>query len=650
MFRRLCELEELYPQFKTTTTPTQKVGGPILAKFSQVVHSLPMLSLANIFSDAKEIDPELSQRELELFSARLARELGRAAETLEFVATPKYDGVALSLIYERGNLVRALTRGDGFSGEDVTANVKTIRNLPLRLNCDSLGGVAPQLIEVRGEVLILSAEFARLNQQQLSNNEKVYANPRNLAAGSLRQLDSKIAASRPLRFYAYALARHSDELEFEKFSQELEQLKVFGFTVAAACQVVVGKQQMCAYYQEMLACRSQLEFGIDGVVYKLNLLSDQVRLGYVARAPRFAVAHKFPAEEVEAQLLSIDVQVGRTGALTPVARIHPVSVGGVIVTNATLHNQDEIWRKDIRVGDYVMVRRAGDVIPEIARSLPAKRQQPLPLFQMPETCPACGSHLIQEEGEIILRCAAGLYCLAQKKQALSHFASKLALNIDGLGEKSIDLLVDNGLINQIPDIFRLSVADLQGLERFAAKSATNLVNAIAKSKTTSLARLIYALGIRHVGEASAKDLAKAFGSLAKLQQASFEELLQVNEVGKIVATAIIDFFSEAHNREVIQNLAELGVSYPQTVVKNLYHQQITAKTFVITGSFKNYKREEIKAQLEDFGGKVAASVSAKTNYVIVGSDAGSKLDKATALGIELLDEESITQLFQSLSC
>ena len=645
LFRHLNELEIAYPQFKDHNSPTQKVGSQVLAKFSQVEHSLAMLSLANIFSDFKQSDPNLCQRELLLFTQRIAKELAQDPEQLEFVASPKYDGVAISLIYQDGKLIRALTRGDGLIGEDVTHNVKTIRNLPLALHCDL---VTPQLVEVRGEVLILSADFMHLNQVQRQNSAKIYANPRNLAAGSLRQLDSRVARSRPLKFFAYALAQHSAEREFQQFQHELQALTEYGFCVAEECQLVIGNQQLIAYYQQMLAKRHQLEYGIDGVVYKLNRIQDQLKLGFVARAPRFAVAHKFPAEEVESEVLAIEVQVGRTGALTPVARIAPISVGGVVVTTATLHNQEEIWRKDIRIGDRVIVRRAGDVIPEIARSLVEKREYPLAIFNMPESCPACGSHLIQEEGEVILRCAAGLYCIAQKKQALSHFASKLAFNIDGLGEKSVEQLVDHGLIQTIPDIYRLQVEQLSGLERFAQKSAANLINAITKSKVTTLARLIYALGIRHVGEASAKDLAKAFGSLESLQQANCEQLLQVHEVGPIVAKAILDFFAEEHNRQVIQQLMELGVSYPHLVANNLYHPQITGQTYVITGSFVAFKREQIKEILEEYGAKVATNVSKKTNYLIVGSDAGSKLTKATELGVALLNESQLTQLLGSL--
>ncbi|MBP7846886.1 MAG: NAD-dependent DNA ligase LigA [Burkholderiales bacterium] len=644
-FRRLMALEQEYPHFKQSDSPSQKIGGAILTKFNQIEHQIPMLSLGNIFSVMNEVEPELRHQELIQFCNRLAKELDCTSSELSFMASPKYDGVAISLLYKNGVLVQALTRGDGYIGEDVTNNVKTIRNIPLTLSCDLF---APELIEVRGEILIQTQDFIELNQQQVARGERLYANPRNLAAGSLRQLDSRITAARPLCFYAYALAQHSSDLQFNLFSEQLAQLKYFGFNLANECASLIGSAELIDYYEDMLGKRNQLAFGIDGVVYKLNNIADQEKLGYVARAPRFAIAHKFPAEEVESELLEIDVQVGRTGALTPVARIKPVNVAGVIVTNATLHNQAEIWRKDIRIGDIVVVRRAGDVIPEIARSLPLRRSGELAKFFMPTICPACGSHLVAEEDEVILRCSAGLYCIAQKKQAITHFASKLALNIDGLGEKSVEQLVDAGLINSIPDIYRLNFEQLCQLERFGEKSATNLIQAIELSKNTSLPRLIYALGIRHVGESSAKDLAKAFGSLEVLLVANLDQLLQVREIGEIVARSILDFFAEEHNLQVIQELLSLGLTYPAIIAENLYHPQITGKTFVITGSFVNLKRDEIKAELEEYGAKVAGSVSKKTDYVIVGSDAGSKLTKANELGIRLMEESELTLLLSEL--
>lgn len=646
MFRRLLELEQIYPELRQTDTPTQRVGGTILAKFAQVAHEVPMLSLNNIFSMPDE-NGKFEHHELGQFTQRIAKELNLDTHDLEFVASPKYDGVAISLIYKNGVLVSGVTRGDGYVGEDVTNNIKTIRNIPLMLNCDLL---PPELIEVRGEILLHTADFDKINQIQIERGGKLYANPRNLAAGSIRQLDSSITASRPLTFYAYALTRYSLDVNVgDKFSDELQLLRDYGFSVASECKTVLGYDGLAEYFQNMLTTRHSLSFGIDGVVYKLNERILQDKLGFVARAPRFAVAHKFPAEEVESTILNIEVQVGRTGALTPVAKIAPVNVGGVVVSNATLHNQDEITRKDIRIGDVVLVRRAGDVIPEIVRSLPERRIGELSAFSMPDKCPVCGSHVHQEEGEAILRCAGGLYCIAQKKQAITHFASKLAFNIDGLGDKSVEQLVDAGMIDSLPDIFRLQEESLVKLERFASKSAQNLLSAIEQSKKTTLNRFIYALGIRHVGEASAKDLAKAFGSLEMLQQANKDQLLQVRDIGEIVANSILDFFSEEHNNQIIQELLSLGVNYPEIVAKNMYDEAVTGKTFVITGSFINYKREDIKAKLEEYGAKVAGSVSKKTNYVIVGADAGSKLDKANELGIALIDEEQLNVLLNNLS-
>lgn len=646
IFRELIDLEREHPQFKQADSPSQKVGGVILSKFNQLEHKIPMLSLGNVFSVMGELQNELRHQELIQFTNRLAKELACYADELNFVASPKYDGVAISLLYKNGVLVQALTRGDGYTGEDVTNNVRTIRNIPLTLQCDLF---APEMLEVRGEILIQTQDFIRLNQQQTSKGERLYANPRNLAAGSLRQLDSSITASRPLCFYAYALAQHSSDLNFDLFSAQLEQLKAFGFSIAKECQRVVGVAGLIEYYEKMWNQRNKLDFGIDGVVYKLDNIAEQEKLGYVARAPRFAIAHKFPAEEVESELLGIEVQVGRTGALTPVARIKPVVVAGVLVTNATLHNQAEIWRKDVRVGDIVVVRRAGDVIPEIAGSLPLRRTQDLNIFNMPTECPACGSKVVAEEGEAILRCSAGIYCIAQKKQALIHFASKLALNIDGMGEKSVEQLVDAGLINSIPDIYRLNVEQLSNLERFADKSARNLIQAIELSKNTTLPRLIYALGIRHVGESSAKDLAKAFGSIDALAKANFEQLLQVREVGTIVAQSVLDFFAEEHNLSVLQELIDLGINYTFITAENLYHPFVTGKIFVITGSFIDFKREDIKAKLEDYGAKVSGSVSKKTNYVIAGSEAGSKLDKAQELGTEIIDDARLIELMAELT-
>lgn len=644
-FRHLLELEAKYPEYRQPDSPTLRVGGEISAKFTSVDHEIPMLSLNNIFSDMDNPSSDERHRELGQFCQRVAKELAEDIDELKFVASPKYDGVAISLIYRNGILAQALTRGDGYSGEDVTTNVRTIRNIPLALQGDLF---APELLEVRGEILILTRDFLELNSAQVANNEKVYANARNLAAGSIRQLDSSIAASRPLRFFAYALSRYSGETPPPTFWGELTLLQNYGFSIAKECCQLTGKTQLISYFENMLTKRDKLDFGIDGVVYKIDDIKQQNKLGFVLRAPRFAIAHKFPALEVTTKLLAIELQVGRTGAVTPVARIEPINVAGVVVSNATLHNQDEIWRKDIRVGDMVVVRRAGDVIPEIVRSLPQLRSGELSSFVMPSVCPVCNSHLIREEGEAIFRCSGGLYCLAQKKQAITHFAGKLALNVDGLGEKSVEQLVDASLVTNVADIFRLQKEDLCTLERFAEKSAFNLLSAIENSKRTTLARLIYALGIRHVGEASAKDLAKAFGTLEALQDATIEALTQVRDIGMVVAQSIRNFFAEEHNNQIIAKLFELGISYDQVIAENKYHPEVTAKTYVITGSFVNYRREDIKSRLEEFGAKVASSVSKKTDYVIVGADAGSKLDKARELGVSLIDEERLDNLWKEL--
>ena len=638
LFRQLQELEQAHPQFKRPDSPTNKVGGAVLDEFNQVAHKIPMLSLNNIFSDMDETEQQLRHKELLQFNKRLSEALDVAP--LQYVASPKYDGVAISIHYTNGILTQALTRGDGFSGEDVTHNIKTIKNIPLRLTLAPI----PEFLEVRGEILIQTKDFIRLNQEQERLGQKHYANPRNTAAGSIRQLDSKMAASRPLHFFAYAIAEISNEIKFTTFFAQLNYLKQSGFDLSDYCQICNGETELISFYENVLSRRQLLPFGIDGVVYKVNDIELQEKLGFVMRAPRFAVAHKFPAEEAESQIIDIQVQVGRTGALTPVAKIKPVAVGGVIVANASLHNLDEIRRKDVRVGDYVIVRRAGDVIPEVARVVVAKRQADAPEFVMPSSCPVCGSHLVQLEDEAIIRCGGGLYCSAQKKQTLSHFASKLALNIDGMGEKIVEQLVVNNLINTPADIFRLSVEQLVGLERFAEKSATNLINAINSSKQTTLQRLIYALGIRHVGESTAKELANTFGDMDNLMQAGVTELLQINDIGEIVANSIAGFFSEEHNRQIIQELFSLGVSYSKNISKSIFHPKISGKTFVLTGTLPNYSRDEAKAIIESFGGKVSGSVSKKTDYVVAGTDAGSKLDKASSLGINILDEEQFKQL------
>lgn len=634
LFRSLELLEKDYPQLRWNNSPTQMVGFSPKREFNQLAHQVPMLSLNNIFSDATASDEILRHRELLQFINRIQE--GLNSENVEYIASPKYDGVAISLIYENGNLSYGITRGDGFTGEDVTANIKTIKNIPHRLNTAK----PPQLFEVRGEVLIKTADFIKLNKSQQQLELKVYANSRNLAAGSIRQLDPKITATRPLHFFAYAISQNSDNTLCDTFYQQLQLLNELGFDTGSEFICKCNSfSELAKYYESMLDKRATMPFGIDGLVYKVNLLQLQQQLGFVMRAPRFAIAHKFPAEEKQSQIIDIQVQVGRTGALTPVAKITPVAVGGVIVTNATLHNQDEINRKDIRVNDFVMVRRAGDVIPEIVKVIHNKRPLNSQPFIMPSLCPVCASHVVKEEGETILRCSGGLVCAAQKKQTITHFASKLAMNIDGLGEKIVDQLVELELINNIADIYNLTVTELEPLERFGKKSASNLVAAINHSKNTTLNRLVYALGIRHVGEATAKELAKTFGNLDNLISASVTELVLIKDIGEVVAQAIVDFFAEAHNLEVIQRLLAVGVKYQQQSNQSKYHASISGKNFVVTGTLVNFSREQIKSTIEEFGGKVVTSVSAKTDYLLAGNEPGSKFDKAKQLEIKIINED-----------
>lgn len=650
LFRQLTLLEEKYPQFKRLDSPTNKVGSSLLKnEFKQKEHIVPMLSLNNIFSEMDDQEYELRHKELLQFDKRIRETADR--EKIEYVASPKYDGIAISLIYENGELTSALTRGDGFIGEDVTDNIKTINNIPQVLKNSSSTIAIPNNFEVRGEILILTQDFIQLNLQQEKLGQKIFANPRNTVAGSVRQLDSNITKTRPLHFFAYSIAKFTNNQisskvsdTFSTFYEQLSYLKNLGFDISDLNKLLVGPEQLSIYYEEILYKRNTLPFGIDGIVYKVNEIRLQEKLGFVMRAPRFAIAHKFPAEIVESQILDIQIQVGRTGAITPVAKISPVLVGGVVVSNATLHNQDEIKRKDIRINDYVLVRRAGDVIPEIVAVVAEKRPYNNTEFIMPINCPICNSHLVRMLDETITRCSGGLFCEAQKRQAITHFASKLAMNIDGMGEKNIDLLVDNNLINNPSDIYELKLEDLTKLPRFGQKSAENLIDAINKSKNTTLNRLIYALGIRHVGESTAKALATTFGSMENLIKANLEELLLVNDIGEVVATSILDFFTEAHNCEIVAKLLDLGISYPIVEANNKYNEKITGKTFVLTGTLSTYSRDEAKAKLEEFGGKVASSVSKKTNYVVAGIDAGSKLDKAHELGLNILDEESFTLL------
>jgi DNA ligase (NAD+) len=590
-----------------------------------------MLSLNNAFADD----------EVEAFDRRAREAL--ESEAVEYACEPKFDGLAVSLAYEHGHLVRGATRGDGYEGEDVTANLRTVRSIPLRLH----GARAPRLLEVRGEVILYRKDFERLNAQQRDRGEKTFVNPRNAAAGSLRQLDSRVTARRPLRFFAYGIG------EVEGFTLPptqaglLDLLGELGLPVCAERRTARGVSGLLAYYRELEARRAKLPYEIDGVVYKVNRLADQERLGFVARAPRFAVAHKFPAEEATTELLAIEVQVGRTGAITPVARLKPVFVGGVTVTNATLHNEDELHRKDIRVGDTVVVRRAGDVIPEVVRAVPGSRKARAPLFHVPARCPVCGSAVARLPDEAVARCTGGLFCPAQRKQALLHFASRRAMDIEGLGEKLVDQLVDAELVKTPADLYALDVERLAALERMGEKSARNLIDALERSKHTTLARFVYALGIRNVGEATARDLARHFGALDPLIVADEAALEEVPDVGPIVAMSIRRFFAERHNRDVIAALRRHGVHWEEGAARAAAPAgRLAGKTFVLTGTLPTLSREEATAMITGLGGKVTGTVSKKTDYVVVGAEPGSKLAKAEALGVATLDEDGLKKLLK----
>jgi len=636
LYRELVALEEAHPALVTPDSPTQRVGGPPLAAFDPVRHAVPMLSIRT----ETNTTPEGAAQ----FDARIRRDLGLGpdAPPVEYDAELKFDGLAISLRYEDGRLAVAATRGDGEVGEDVTRNIHTIRAVPLRL----AGSKPPAVLEVRGEVYMSRKDFARLNERQEAAGLRTFINPRNTAAGAVRQLDPAMTAQRPLRFFAYGIGEVGDWKVPATHSAMLDALEAFGLPVDAHRRVVRGASELIAFYESVTRTRDKLPFDIDGVVYKVNSLALQRELGFVTREPRWAVAHKFPAEEMPTALLDIGVQVGRTGAITPIARLAPVFVGGVTVTNATLHNEDEIRRKDVRIGDTVVVRRAGDVIPEIVRVLPERRPPDAREFVMPTQCPECGSAIERLPDEAVARCTGGLICPAQRKQALRHFASRHALDIEGLGEKLIDQLVDTERVRTAAEIYRLSAEDLARLPRMAEKSAANVIAAIEGSKTTTLARFIYALGIRHVGEATARDLAAHFGALAPLLDATEEELLQVRDVGPVLALAIRDFFAEPHNREVIAALRAAGVSWKEGSPRRAVSGPLAGCTFVLTGTLPTLSRDEAKALLEAAGATVAGSVSKKTDYVVAGSDAGGKLAKARDLGIEILDEAGMQRIIR----
>jgi len=627
LYRELLEIEAAHPEWVTSESLSQRVGGAALKEFNSVEHVVPMLSLNNAFEDAELIAFDRRCRE------------GLEVKQVNYAGELKFDGLAISLRYENGSLVRAATRGDGASGEDVTANIKTVRAIPLRL----LGKNIPAVLEIRGEVFMYLEDFQKMNQLAAAQGEKEFANPRNAAAGSLRQLDSKITAKRPLSFFAYGLGALEPQSWLPATHTELlNRYADLGLPVCSERKVLKSVEEMLAFYHEIEAKRDSLPYDIDGIVYKVNSIAEQNALGFVSRAPRFALAHKFPAQEALTTVLGIDVQVGRTGAITPVARLAPVEVGGVTVTNATLHNEDEVKRKDVRIGDTVTVRRAGDVIPEVVSVIKERRPKGAAEFVMPTRCPVCDSHIERLADEAVARCSGGLFCGAQRKQALIHFAHRRALDIEGLGEKIVDQLVDQNLVRTPADLYRLGFSALANLERMGDKSADNLIQAINQSRNTTLARFIFALGIRHVGETTAKDLANHYQSMHALMDAGLEDLLTVKDVGPVVADSIVSFMEEAHNREVIEQLLASGMQL--SVEKKVISAAVAGKTFVLTGTFPSLSRDQAKDLLEKAGAKVAGSVSKKTDYVVAGADAGSKLTKAEELGITVIDEQKLLML------
>lgn len=631
LFRELQSLEARYPSLLTPDSPTQRVGAEPLSAFVEARHGMPMLSLNNAFAQA----------DAEAFDRRVREGLGEGGDVI-YSAEPKFDGLAISLCYENGILVCGATRGDGVTGEDVTDNLRTVRSIPLRLLAVP-GEMIPERVEVRGEVLMFRAEFDLLNARQAAQGEKVFANPRNAAAGSLRQLDPRITAARPLRFFAYGVGEWRGSSPPAGHGQLLEQLKRWGFPVSGLCRSVRGVTGLLDYYKDIGGQRAALPFDIDGVVYKVDAIAQQEKLGYVSRAPRFAIAHKFPAEEATTVVDAIDVQVGRTGALTPVARLKPVVVGGVTVTNATLHNEDEVRRKGIHVGATVVVRRAGDVIPEVVAVLVASPDAAP--FVMPFDCPVCGSHVVREAGDAVARCSGGLFCPAQRKQALLHFAQRRAMDIEGMGDKLVDQLVDGGVVETPADLYRLDRSVLAALDRMGEKSADNLLAAIEKSKATTLPRFVFALGIRNVGEATAKDLARHLGTMDRIVSSDLAALMSVSDVGPVVAQSLLDFFAEAKNIEVISELRAAGVHWPEVI--NEAAGALLGRTFVITGTLPTLSRDAATALIEAQGGKVAGSVSKKTHFVVAGSEAGSKLAKAEQLGVPVLDEAGLRALLSS---
>lgn len=631
LLQQLSALETQHPELITADSPTQKVGGAALSKFEQVAHQVPMLSLDNAFSEDEFI----------AFNRRIKERL-MSTEELTFCCEPKLDGLAVSIIYRDGVLVQAATRGDGLTGENVTQNVKTIRNVPLKLR----GSDYPAELEVRGEVFMDNAGFEKFNIEAEKRGEKVFVNPRNAAAGSLRQLDSKITAKRPLMFYAYSTGLVADGSIAEDHYQQLEKLTDWGLPLCPETKLVEGPQAALAYYTDILTRRGELKYEIDGVVIKINQKALQERLGFVARAPRWAIAYKFPAQEEITKLLDVEFQVGRTGAITPVARLEPVFVGGVTVSNATLHNGDEIARLGVKVGDTVIIRRAGDVIPQITQVVLERRPDDARDIEFPVTCPICDSHVEKVEGEAVARCTGGLVCPAQRKQAIKHFASRKALDIDGLGDKIVDQLVDRELIKTPADLFILKQGHFESLERMGPKSAKNLVTALQDAKATTLAKFLYSLGIREAGEATTQNLANHFLTLENVINASIDSLTQVSDVGEIVATHVRSFFSEQHNLDVVNALVEQGINWPELTPPSAQEQPLAGLVYVLTGTLNTLNRNDAKARLQQLGAKVSGSVSAKTDALVAGEKGGSKLTKAQDLGIDVLTEEDLINLLE----
>ncbi|WP_069470791.1 NAD-dependent DNA ligase LigA [Candidatus Marithrix sp. Canyon 246] len=623
LLRELQDLEAKYPDLVTADSPSQRVGAPPLDAFAKIVHSVPMLSLNNAFN----------YQEAEDFAKDFAN--------TEFFAELKFDGLAVSLRYEDGLLVSAATRGDGYSGEDVTANAKTIKTIPLKLRGENY----PSVLEVRGEVFMPKAYFNKLNQKQAAKGEKIFANPRNAAAGSLRQLKSRVTAQRPLSFFSYAVGVVEGVELPQRHNDILKLLQQWGLPISQDSQLLTGIAGCLKYYESVLKQRQDLAFDIDGVVYKVNDLALQKELGYVSRAPRWAIAHKFPAQEAITQINDIDIQVGRTGALTPVARLNPVEVAGVTVTNATLHNQDEMKRKDVRIGDTVVISRAGDVIPAVMRVILEKRPKKTQEFIFPKQCPVCGSDVIRVAGEAVARCSGGFFCAAQRKQALKHFASRRAMDIDGLGDKLVEQLIDRDLVIKLVDLYRLTVEQLTSLERMGKKSAQNIIAALEKSKSTTLARFIYAIGIREVGESTANTLAQHF-TIEALMAATKQELQNIPDIGPIVAQHIVKFFQQSDNINSIEELQTIGINWPKNS-NTIINKSLAEEVFVLTGTLSQMTRTEAKTQLENLGAKVTNSVSKKTTCLVAGEKAGSKLTKAQTLGIKIINEADLINLLKS---